>query len=312
MPLLPEIAAALQEIERSGARPAEDYPDAPSARRAVAERRARRTSPRSPVAQVEDRTVPGPGGPVAVRVYRPVGEGPHPVAVWMHGGGWTLDDLDGTDSEASRVCHESGHIVISVDYRRAPEHRFPAALEDCTAVCEWADAHVDELGGQGPVAVGGVSSGGNLAAAVCLVAAERGGPRYAAQLLVVPVLDLGYDSPSWERNASGYLLTRRSCEWYRDNYLGGADTALIDDPRVSPLRARTLTGLPPAFLLTAEYDPLRDDGARYAARLREAGVSVRHSDYAGVIHGFIGQFGPIASSERAFTEIGEVLRATRI
>ena len=229
MPLLPELAAALVEIDRSGVLPAERYPDAPAARAVIAKRRAARMIARSPVASTEDRDIPGPAGPVPVRIYRPRGDGgARPLVVWLHGGGWTLDDLDGADGEVSRVCDESGCVVVSVAYRLAPEHRFPAALDDCLAACRWAEARAGELGARPePIAVGGVSNAGNLAAAVSLAAALEGTPRLAQQLVIVPVLDLTYDSDSWHRNGTGYLLTRQSCEWYRDNYLD--DTTQDDD-----------------------------------------------------------------------------------
>ncbi|MTD55155.1 alpha/beta hydrolase fold domain-containing protein [Amycolatopsis pithecellobii] len=305
MPLLPEIAAFLDEVQTSGVLPAERYPDVASAREAVAERRRRRMIDLAPIGGYED-TVVLSETDVPVRIYRPRGAGPHPIVVWIHGGGWTLDGIEGTHPEAARVCQESDAIVISVGYRLAPEHPYPAALDDCVAVAAWAEEHAAALGGDGSLGIGGVSSGGNLAAAVALLAARAGRPRFACQVLVVPCLDAGFESESWNRNGTGYLLTRQTCEWFIANYLD--DPRLAGDWRVSPLRASTFDGVAPAFILTAEYDPLRDDGFRYAERLRQAGVSVHHTDVEGVIHGFLGQIGPIAPSEKAFADIGSAFR----
>jgi len=251
-----------------------------------------------PAEDVEDLSVPGPGGPIRVRVYRPRETGPAPLVVFFHGGGWVIGDIDTHDGSCRILSRRSGAVVVSVDYRLAPEHRFPAALDDCDAAVAWVAAHADELGGDaGRLGVAGDSAGGNLAAAVTLRARHRGGPALRAQALVYPAVDFTTVRPSLEANGEGYLLTADAVRWFTAQYLGDQDPA---DPFASPLLA-DLGGLPPAVVATAEFDPLRDEGRAYAAALEKAGVAVRSFDFPGLVHGFMG-LGALSPASAAATD----------
>ncbi|WCO67653.1 alpha/beta hydrolase [Iamia majanohamensis] len=256
------------------------------------------------VGSVEDRTIPGPAGEVPVRVYRPEGApGPAPILVWYHGGGWVIGDLETTDGAARSFCHGAGAVVVSVDYRLAPEHPFPAGPEDAWAALTWVADHAGEVGGDpARIAVGGDSAGGNLAALVALRARDEGGPALVHQLLAYPSVDLAMGHPSIEENGEGYFLTKASMEWFRLHYLGAErEHGDPTSPEVSPLRADDLSGVAPAQVLTAEYDPLRDEGEAYAVRLAEAGVAVDLVPHPGLVHGFLG-FGTLSPDAAAATE----------
>lgn len=259
------------------------------------------------VETLEDRTVPGPAGDVAVRVYRPAGEAPKPVVVYLHGGGWVLGSLAVYDGTCRQLAVGIDAVVVSVDYRLAPEHRFPAALEDSLAALAWAAEHAAELGGDPDrLVIAGDSAGGNLAAVVAQVTRDSG-PALAFQLLVYPVTDHEFSSPSMVDNAEGYFLTRYDMQWFFGHYLD--DPARADDPRVSPIRADDLGGLPPAFVVTAEYDPLRDQGMAYAEKLAAAGTPVEARTYAGMFHGFFGMGAQIDAAQPAFDEAVAAVRA---
>ena len=264
--------------------------------------------PGADMAAVEDRAVPGPAGDVPVRVYRAVEGDGLPLLVWYHGGGWVIGDLDTADVTCRELAARAGCVLVSVDYRLAPEHRFPAAHDDCYAATVWAAEHAAELGADaGKLAVGGDSAGGNLAAVVSLRARDEGGPAIRFQLLVYPVTDRNFETASYRDNADGYLLTRDGMIWFWDHYLGpDGDGA---HPHASPLRAASLAGLPPAHVVTAEYDPLRDEGEAYAERLREAGAPVTLTRYAGQIHAFFGMHGILDDAARATDEAAERLKA---
>jgi acetyl esterase len=258
------------------------------------------------VARVEDRTVPGPAGDVPVRVYAPPGAGPLPVVVWFHGGGWVVGSLDTYDRLCRALAAAAGALVVSVGYRLAPEHRHPAAVEDCWAAVRWVAANAAAIGGRPDrLAVAGDSAGGNLATVVARRARDHGGPRLAFQLLVYPITDAACDTASYREFADGYQLTAALMRWYWDHYLGGADGA---GPDASPLRA-DLAGLPPALVVTAEFDPLRDEGEAYAARLAAAGVAARASRYDGMVHGFVRWRGAVDAAAAAMAEAGGALRA---
>ena len=262
--------------------------------------------PPEPVAQVADASVPGPAGPVPVRVYRPAGELLGAVA-FFHGGGWVTGDLDTHDTACRGIANRSRSLVVAVDFRNAPEHPYPAGLDDCFAATEWLGSHAGDLGGpSGPLAVCGDSAGGNLAAAVALRARERGGPSLAAQVLVYPVLDRDFDRPSYLAAATGYGLTRDSMRWYWEQYR--VDELDPLPAEVAPLRAEDLRGLPPALVVTCEFDPLRDEGAEYARRLAAAGVPVVHLDEPGMIHGHLRMAGVMARTEKTWEDIGRFLR----
>jgi acetyl esterase len=242
---------------------------------------------RSPeIASAVDRAIDGPGGQLGLRVYTPLGQGPFPLLVFFHGSGFVVCSLDTHDVMCRNLCAGAGCVVASVDYRLAPEHKFPAAPEDCLHATRWAGANAASLGADpARIAVGGDSAGGNLAAVTALRVRDEGGPALCAQLLIYPVTEY-WDAgmPSYTENAEGYGLTRDGMKWFWDHYLENLEDAR--DPRAAPLRAPDLRGLPPALVVTAEYDPLRDEAERYAARLREAGVPTELVRYAGMNHGF--------------------------
>ncbi|MFG3707200.1 alpha/beta hydrolase [Micromonospora sp. NPDC047670] len=259
-----------------------------------------------PVHEVRDTHVPGPAGDLPVRIHRPAGEGPLPTLVYFFGGGWTLGSVDTADGICRRLANAVPCQVVTVGYRLAPEHPFPAAVHDCHAATRWIAAHPEEFGADPErLAVGGDSAGGNLAAAVTLLARDGGGPRLAAQLLVYPNTD-----QTGEPGGDGedpLLFNRRSVAWYRGHYF--ADPADAAHPLASPLRAEELTGLPPALVITAEHDPLCEEGERYAHQLRDAGVPTTLTRYAGMIHGFFAMPGAFDDGRRAQDQAAAFLRA---
>jgi len=241
-----------------------------------------------PVASVTERKIRAYGRDVRVRIYDPEPDVPLPAVVYFHGGGWVCGNLETHDSVARALAARGDAVVVSVDYRKAPEHTFPAAVEDAYAATKWTAANAAAIGAGGGLAVAGESAGGNLAAVVAQVAnnAAHGAPEIDRQLLLYPVTDHAYDTESYETNREGYFLTRRAMVWFWNHYL--RDDGLGADGRnalASPLRG-TLEGLPPATIFTCGYDPLRDDGFQYADALAEAGVDVEHTNYADAIHGF--------------------------
>ncbi|MFN2376299.1 MAG: alpha/beta hydrolase [Candidatus Binatia bacterium] len=260
------------------------------------------------MARVLDRSIPGVHSEIPLRIYVPRGgKAPHPVLIYYHGGGWTVGDLDTHDAVARALAREAECIVVGVDYRMGPEHRFPGAVDDAMSAFAWAASHAAELGGDASrLAVGGDSAGGNLAAVVAQQTLAKGirGPDF--QLLIYPVTDLGAEAESYETFAEGFYLTRPLMRWFAANYVTGDGDRL--DPRCSPLRAGNLSGLPPAFLLTAGYDPLRDEGKAYANRLLEAGVDVEYRNYDSLIHGFISMAGVVREAGRAFGDAVAALR----
>ncbi len=271
---------------------------------------ARRVPPRRPEAvhHVEDRAIPGPAGDLPIRIYRPSEERGLPLLVWFHGGGWVIGDLEGVDLSLRKIANRARCVVVSVDYRLAPEHPFPAAVEDTFAATCWAAEHAAELGANASrLAVGGESAGGNLAAVVALLARDAGAPLISHQALVYPVTNHDFSTPSYTENAEGYLLTRQSMDWFWGHYLGTDGDG--SDWRASPLRAESLADLPPAHILTMEFDPLRDEGEAYAARLREAGVPVVLSRYDGAIHGSFNMTELLEDGARAVEEVALQLRA---
>ena len=281
MPVDPAVQALLDQLEEA------DGPDiseqTPEQAREMIQGFAlmQAGAPEPPV--VFDRTVPGPGGDIPVRVYAADGDN-LPVLVYFHGGGWVVGDIESHDGTCKQLLAELGDaVVVSVDYRLAPEHKYPAAADDCYAVAAWVAENAEQIGGNGSrIAVCGDSAGGNLSAVVALMARDRGGPQIAAQVLHVPVTDHNYEWQSYTDNAEGYLLTRASMVWFWDHYLPNA--AAGQEAYASPYRADNVSNLPPALVQTAEYDPLRDEGEAYGERLREAGVEVDIHRYDGNIH----------------------------
>jgi acetyl esterase len=304
--LLPEIRSLLDQQATSG-RPPLHHQSVEQARAFHVADAAALNGPPAPVAAVADRRVPGPAGELPLRVYTPEGEPPFPIVVFFHGGGWVVGTLDTYDPLCRALAAATPAVVVSVDYRLAPEHRWPAAVEDAYAATEWASRNAAALGGvQHRLAVAGDSAGGNLAAVVALGARDRGGPAIAFQLLVYPALDAAGDTASWREYADGYHLTADGMRWYWDHYLGGADGAA---PDASPLRAAFVGGLPPALVIGAEYDILRDEGEAYAARLAEAGVDASASRHAGVVHGFVRWRAVTGAAGDALQEAATALRS---
>ena len=305
MTLTAQTRAVLDQLAAAGIPPTSTLTPA-EAREASAQRRALNPPRAEPVAHVEDREVAGPDGRIPVRIYTPDVRPPLAVEVYFHGGGWVVGDLDSHDHVCRAIANRAGCVVVSVDYRLAPEARFPAALDDAYAATRWVSEHADELGvDANRLAVAGDSAGGNLAAAVTLRARDRGAPPIALQVLVYPVTDGGCDTGSYEEFADGFSLARADMQWFWDHYLGDQDRL---QPLASPLRAADLRGLPPALVITAGNDPLRDEGEAYAARLRDAGVPTTLARYDGVIHGFFGMFGVVDESEQAIDQVAHALR----
>jgi acetyl esterase len=304
MPLDPTTEALLAQMAEAEAPAMTEVPP-PAAREMY--RAMQPPAPEIEVGAVEDRSVPGPDGDVPIRVYRPAGDGPFGLHVFFHGGGWVIGDLDTHDADCRELCVGAGVVVVAVDYRLAPEHPFPAAPEDCYAATVWAAEHAGELGARpGPISVGGDSAGGNLAAVVSLLARDRGGPEIALQLLVYPVTDAAMDTASFTENGDGYMLTAEGMHWFWDHYCTEADRT---DPRASPMRAPDLSGLPRALVMTAEYDPLRDEGEAFARRLQEAGVTAEAQRYDGLIHGFFSMGRMIPAARQGIEAACAALRA---
>jgi acetyl esterase len=245
---------------------------------------------------------------MTLRIYAPSSPGPYPLLVFFHGSGFVLCSIDTHDGMCRNLCAGADCLVVSVDYRLAPEHKFPAAVDDCAFATRWVAEHATELGGDpARIIVAGDSAGGTLAAATALRLRDEGGPSLYGQLLMYPVTDYHTPGrPSYEDNAEGYGLTRDTMKWFWDHYLNNPSEA--SNPYAAPLRARDLSGLPPAFVITAEYDPLRDEGERYAERLREANVRTAMSRYDGMNHGFLFWVGLVDQAGDAMAEACAWLR----
>jgi acetyl esterase len=255
--------------------------------RAAGAERLKLLPPPPAVGHVANRTLPGPRGDIPVRLYTPFGIGPFPLLVYFHGGGFVLGSLDGSDALCRHLCLNSGAMVMSVDYRLAPEHPFPGAPDDCYAATVWAGQHAGEIGADGKrFAVAGDSAGGNLAAVVSMRVRDEGGPTLCAQLLNCPVTDFDMERPSYVANADGYFLTRDTMRWFDNHYLKRPEDR--KHPHAAPLRAKDFGRLPPAYVLTAQYDPLRDEGEELADKLAAAGVPMVKKRYSNMIHAFPG------------------------
>ena len=261
-----------------------------------------------PVAHVEDRHIAGPHRPIPVRVYTPEGPGPFAGLVYFHGGGWVVCDLNTHDQVCRAICRRAQAVVVAVDYALSPEYKYPAAVDECYAVTCWVSENAAPLRVDARrIAVGGDSAGGNLSAVMCLKARDESGPALALQVLVYPVTNLSsLDTPSYREFAEGYYLTRAEMEWFRGHYLARLEDAC--QPYASPLLAPDLRGLPPALVITAECDPLRDEGEAYARRLSDAGVPVTCTRYAGMIHPFFSLGGVLSQGRRSVEQIAAALR----
>lgn len=283
MPLDPVARALLDQIAASSVPSLEVLPVAEA--RAVFEAMSRNRGDKLALARVEDRRIPGPAAEIPVRIYTPEGQTPLPVLVFYHGGGWVIGSLESHDGLCRALARAVPAVVVSVDYRLAPEHPFPAGMEDSYAALCWVAENAAALGGDPErIAIGGDSAGGNLSAAVTLLSRDQGGPKIAHQLLIYPATDLRGDTVSARENGAGYFLTREIMAWFARHYTTSAQRQL---PHASPLLAADHRGLPPATVITAEFDPLRDEGEAYGERLRESGVPVESMRYDGMIHGFM-------------------------
>jgi acetyl esterase len=303
----PEARAILEKLDAEGAPPLEAQIPA-QVRPARMERAKLVGGAAVPLARVEDIAIPGADGPIPARLYAAHDGGIHPALVYFHGGGFVFGNLETHDTICRALAHESGAVVISVDYRLAPEHKFPAAVEDAYAATLWVAANAPALGIDARrIAVGGDSAGANLATVVAIRCRDAGGPPLAAQVLLYPVTDSSsLDKGSYLEFAQGYGLTRAAMDWFGKHYLGSAEDGR--NPEASPLLAPNLAGLPPALVITAEFDPLRDEGEEYAERLRQAGVAVTFERYAGMIHGFVAMRGVISGGDRAIRQAAGFLR----
>lgn len=298
MPVDPEIQALL---DKGTGVPATHTLPVVEARR-LYEARISLMAPGPEMAEIAEREMPGPAGPLKLRVYRPPGEAPLPLVVFFHGSGFVLCSLDTHDGMCRHLAAGIGAMVVSVDYRLAPEHKFPAGPDDCLAATRWVAAHAAELGAEtGRIMLAGDSAGANMAAVTALRVRDQGGPALAGQMLLYPVTDYYRPgTPSYAENAEGYGLTAATMKWFWDHYLNHPGEGL--EPYAAPLRAPDLSGLPPAYVLSAEYDPLRDEAERYGERLSEAGVSTEITRRAGVNHGFMFWVGVVGKADEAMAE----------
>jgi acetyl esterase len=310
MPLDPQVQALIASL--AGAKPVEQM--TVQEMRDGLEQRTRLTGGTpEPVDQVISGEVPatpdkaGANPAIPVRIYVPRGNLPMPGLVDFPGGGWARGSLDTHDPLCRSLANAGGCVVVSVDYRMAPEHTFPAAIDDAVAATRWVADNAPQLGiDPRQLAVGGDSAGGNLAAAVTLVLRDEGGPALVHQLLFYPATDHNFDTPSYLDNAEGYMLTRSAMRFYWQLYL--RDESDADDQRASPLRARDFANLPPALVITAEFDPLRDEGRAYADRLHGAGTPVVYREYPGMVHGFATSAGVLDAGKQAVQDAAAALR----
>lgn len=311
MPLDPHLAGVLQMLADAGRKPT--YMGTPEEGRAgYIALTVGTLKPEDvvPVASVENTRIDGAAGPMKARIYRPEGAGPFPTVCYFHGGGYVIGDLDTHDNMCRDLCRGARAVVVSVDYRLAPEHPFPAGIEDAIAGARWVMSHARELGGTDIVGIAGDSAGGNFSAVVAQQLRDAPKP-LAAQLLIYPAVDhLEAGHASIEENARGYLLELETMKWFYNHYAG--DGKDMSDPRIAPLQAKDLAGLPPAVIVTAEFDPLRDEGEAYGRALQAAGVQADVIRGDGMIHAFfdMGRWSPAARAyiDRAVARFGEVLR----
>jgi acetyl esterase/lipase len=309
MAIDPQLKLLLDQIVSAGQPPV--WEQTPQAAREGMRAFARMTDAREvPVGKVETRTIAGGEGEIGARCYTPVAAGSAPLAalVYFHGGGFVVGDLDTHDTLCRALAAEAGCKVVAVDYRLAPENKFPAAVEDAYAATKWVEDNASMIGvDPNRVAVGGDSSGANLAAVVTQLAKAKGAPKIVYQLLFYPVTQLGEDTPSRQQFADDVILNRKARSWFREQYLDPGVSP--DDPRAAPLAASDLSGLPPAYVLTAGCDPLLDEGRQYADRLREAGVPVEYVCYDQMTHGFLNMSALVETAHVAIERAGQALKA---
>jgi acetyl esterase len=311
--LHPEVRALLDMMDAQGAPPIESQ-EPVAVRLSRAEPMKLLAGEPEPLGRVEDLLIPGPGGSLPIRVYATVSgasenDARRPGFIYFHGGGFVLGSLDSHDALCRALAKESGSVVVAVDYRLAPENKFPAAVEDTYAATQWVAANAARLGiDTQRLVVGGDSAGANLATISAIRCRNAGGPHLAAQVLIYPATNASsFDTASHRDFARGYFLTRGGLDWFIGHYLPSSD--LVHNPDVSPLLAQDLSGLPRALVITAEFDPLRDEGEAYAQRLRHAGVTVTVTRYPGMIHAFLSMAGVIADARKAIRQVADFTRA---
>jgi acetyl esterase len=304
MPVNPKIQYFLDQLNTMPAIPMDQI--TPEAMRS-SEASQLAAQPKEPVEKVEDRTIPLAGRSLPIRVYTPTGEAPYPALVFYHGGGWVLGSIESHDAVCRELANLASCVVVSVEYRLAPEYKFPAAVDDAYESLEWVASHATELGiDKDRIAVGGDSAGGNLATVACLITKERNGPNVVHQLLLYPSTGPASDYPSMAENAKGYLLTGEMMGWFQTQYLQSDKDRI--HPYLSPILSDNLEGLPPATILTAQYDPLRDVGIAYAEKLQAHGVKVVHKNYEDLIHGFANFSGFVPEARQAVAEGADELK----
>lgn len=304
MALDPQVEALLAEMAQTPMTPLSQL-RIEQARRQMAAAKAGVGEPQE-VLSVEDTQINVDGGHITLRIYRSTSE-PRPAIVYYHGGGWVLGSIDTHDGYCRALANEAQAVVVSVEYRLAPEHLYPTAAEDCYTATKWVSENSDEIGAQvGRLAVAGDSAGGNLAAAVALMAKDRGGPEIDLQVLIYPITDHDVNTPSYKDFAEGYMLTRDSMIWFWDHYC--PEISARNEPYASPARTADLSGLPPALVQTAGFDPLCSEGDDYANKLADAGVPVVHTCYEGMIHGFTRRFEGLDKATDALKEVAAAYR----
>lgn len=309
-----QMKAVLDELAAFNAPPIEKQSpmnarNNPTAANAVMGLLAKRGQPAiEMVGDVSHQLIPGPAGDLLARVYKPQGQGPFPVLVYFHGGGWVIANLDTYDSSCRALTNAANCMVVSVAYRQAPEHKFPAAAEDAYASTQWVMSNAAQINGDPKrVAVGGESAGGNLAAVTCLMARDRGGTMPVHQMLIYPVTNYAFDTPSYQENANAKPLNKAMMMWFWSQYLKSESDG--SNPYASPLRAENLRGLPSATVITADIDPLRSEGEAYADRLRQAGSAVKATNYTNVTHEFFGMGAVVDKAKQAVSEAAAGLRS---
>ena len=310
-PQMEAVLAKLQSlkpkpIQSLSAAEARDQPTIADAVKKVLDGQGQSTAPQ-PVGKTENRSILGPGGPIPIRIYTPHGMGPFPIVVYYHGGGWVLATIDTYDASARALSNAANAIVVSVEYRKAPEHRFPAAHEDAYAAYGWVRKHGREIyGDPSMVAVAGESAGGNLAGAVSMIARQRNQALPVHQILIYPVTGSDMNTPSYRKYAQAQPLSKPKMAWFFEKYLNSPADA--NNPMVALIKAQDLRGLPPTTIITAGIDPLQSDGKYYADRLREAGVPVLYQNYDGVTHGFFGTGAVVPDAKHAVELVGGELK----
>ena len=305
MPLDPQVDALIKQMAAAPGPKLEELSPA-DARKLTSTTFAMLAGAPEEVAKVENRRIAGPAGEIPVRIYTPAGAGPFPLLVFFHGGGWVIGDLDTHDNACRQLTNRAKCVTVAVDYRLAPEHKFPAAADDCYAAAVWAADHAREFNADASrIAVGGDSAGGNLSAVVAILARDRGKPSIKFQLLVYPATDGALDTYS-HQNFKEYFLTDKAVQYFWGHYI--RSEADKKDPIASPALAKSHKGLPPALIITAEFDPLRDEGEAYGEKLRAAGVPVTVTRYDGMIHGFFTMTGVLDQGKKAIEEASAALR----